>query len=84
MPQRVLVLDASAFIAGFDPLSFAEVQYSVPEVGRELLLNSLPRLRFTTAADSGKLTVKVPSSQYLRRVKEASKRVGDVLFLIFS
>lgn len=81
LPQKVLVLDASAFIAGFDPLSFAEVQYSVPEVGRELLSNSLPRLRFTTAVDSGKLKVKVPSSQFLGRVKEASKRVGDVLFL---
>jgi rRNA maturation endonuclease Nob1 len=81
LPQRVLILDASAFIAGFDPLSFAEAQYTVPEVGRELLSNSLPKLRFTTAVDSGRLQVKVPKSEYFGRVKEASKKVGDVLFL---
>lgn len=79
--QKVLVLDASAFIAGFDPLSVGETQYSVPEVGRELLLNSLPRLRFTTAVDSGRLKIRVPAKEFLGRVKEASRKVGDVLFL---
>ena len=81
MSQRVLVLDTSAFIAGFDPLSFGEAQYSVPEVGLELLPDTLPSLRFNTAVDSGRLNVKVPESKYLRRVEEASKKVGDVLFL---
>ena len=79
--ERVLVLDASAFIAGFDPLSVDEEQYSVPEVGRELASNSLPWVRFNTAVDGGRLKVEVPASHSLRRVREASKRVGDVLFL---
>ena len=79
--ERVLVLDASAFIAGFDPLSVGEEQYSVPEVRRELVSNSLPWIRFTTAVDGGRLKVEVPGSRALRGVREASKRVGDVLFL---
>ncbi|UCC33476.1 MAG: ribonuclease VapC [Candidatus Bathyarchaeota archaeon] len=79
--QKVLVLDTSAFIAGFDSLSVGEAQYTVPEVGRELLLNSLPRLRFTTAVDSGRLKIKIPAEDSLERVKEASRKVGDVLFL---
>ncbi len=79
--ERVLVLDASAFIAGFDPLSVDEEQYSVPEVGRELVSNSLPWVRFNTARDSRRLKVQKTTIQSLRRVKEASKRVGDVLFL---
>ena len=79
--KRVLVLDTSAFIAGFDPLSVAEEQYSVPEVRRELVSNSLPWVRFETAVDSRRLKVEVPTSRSLREVKEASKRVGDVLFL---
>lgn len=79
--ERVLVLDASALIAGFDPSSVAEEQYSVPEVGRELVSNSLPWVRFNTAVDGGRLKVEVPASGALRRVREASKSVGDVRFL---
>jgi len=78
---RVLVLDASALIAGFDPLSVAEEQYSVPEVRRELVSDSLPWVRFNTAVDGGRLKVAVPSRPSLGRVREASKRVGDVRFL---
>ena len=79
--ERVLVLDASALIAGFDPLSVAEEQYSVPEVGRELVSDSLPWVRFNAAVDGGRLKVVVPASRSLGRVREASKRVGDVRFL---
>ena len=79
--ERVLVLDASALIAGFDPLSVDDMQYSVPEVRRELVSNSLPWVRFNTAVEGGRLKVGVPTDRSLRRVREASKRVGDVLFL---
>lgn len=79
--ERILVLDASALIAGFNPLSVVQEQYSVPEVRHELVSNSLPWVRFNTAVDGGRLKVRVPTSRSLRRVREASKRVGDVLFL---
>jgi len=79
--KRIIVLDTCAFIAGFDPLSVDEEQYSVPMVKNELFSNSLPWVRFNTAVDSGKLKVRTPSASFLDRVKEASKTVGDVLFL---
>jgi len=79
--RRAIVLDTSAFIAGFDPLSVADVVYSVPSVERELASNSLPWTRFKTAIESGKLRLKAPSRTFLERVKESSKTVGDVLFL---
>jgi UPF0271 protein len=74
-------LDASAFIAGFDPLSVDDRQYSVPMVRRELFTNSMPSVRFNTAVEGGRLRVKMPSTHFLKRIEEASKKVGDVLFL---
>jgi len=79
--KRAIVLDTSAFIAGFDPFSVADEVCSVPSVERELASNSLPWTRFKTAIESGKLRVKTPSRIFLERVKESSKTVGDVLFL---
>jgi UPF0271 protein len=79
--RRVIVLDTSAFIAGFDPLSVADQVYSVPSVERELVSSSLPWTRFKTAIEIGKLRVKTPTQKFLQRVKESSKTVGDVLFL---
>ncbi len=81
MKKRIIVLDTCAFIAGFDPFSVEEEQYSVPTVKNELFSNSLPWVRFNTAVESGKLKVRTPSASFLDRVKEASKTVGDVLFL---
>jgi len=79
--NRVIVLDTSAFIAGFDPLSVTEDVFSVPAVERELAVNSLPWTRFKTAIESGKLRLKAPSHTFLEKIKESSKTVGDVLFL---
>jgi UPF0271 protein len=79
--KRVIVLDTSAFIVGFDPSSVDEEQYSVPMVRKELISNSLPWVRFNTARESGRLRVKTPNTRFLKRVKEASKTVGDMRFL---
>lgn len=79
--RRVIVLDTSAFIAGFEPLSVVDEVYSVPSVERELASNSLPWTRFKTAIESGKLRVNAPSRTFLKRVKESSKSVGDMLAL---
>ena len=78
---KALILDASAFIAGFDPLSVAEEQYSVPGVRRELVSNSLPWVRFKTAVEGGRLKVEAPTSRSLGIVKEASRTVGDARLL---
>ncbi|MDH5438876.1 MAG: hypothetical protein OEX76_08280 [Candidatus Bathyarchaeota archaeon] len=74
-------MDTSAFIAGFDPFSVDEEQYSVPMVRGELASNSLPWVRFNTAIESGRLRVRTPNTRFFNRVKEASKTVGDLRFL---
>ena len=81
MKKRIVVLDTCAFIAGFDPFSVDEEQYSVPMVKNELFSNSLAWVRFNTAVESGKVTVRTPTASFLDRIKEVSKTVGDVLFL---
>ena len=75
------MLDTSAFIAGFNPLSVRGRQYSVPNVRRELAPSSMPMMRFSAAVENRRLRVKSPKSSFLRRIKEASHKVGDVLYL---
>jgi UPF0271 protein len=79
--ERVVILDTSAFIAGFDPLTIQDEQYSVPLVKDELVSNSLPWTRLSTAVGSAKLKIKQPSVEFVEMVREASKKVGDVLSL---
>jgi UPF0271 protein len=76
-----VVLDTSAFIAGFDPLSIVDDVYSVGAVEVELASGSLPWVRFKTAVENGKLKLKAPKAEFLDRVKESSRDVGDMLFL---
>jgi len=77
----VLVLDTSAFIAGFDALSITDRVYTVHAVGQELISNSMIYTRFKTAVESGKLQMRTPSSVFLSMVHTSSRTVGDVLFL---
>ena len=79
--ERIIVLDTSAFIAGFDPLTIQNEQYSVPLVKDELVSNSLAWTRLTTAVGSAKLKIKQPSAEFVDKVREASKKVGDILSL---
>jgi UPF0271 protein len=74
-------LDTSAFIAGFDPLSAGEKQYSVPMVRKELASKSMPWVRFKAAVENRKLRVRKPKFPFLKKVKEASESVGDVRYL---
>lgn len=74
-------MDTLAFIAGYDPLSISDEQYSVPTVKEELIADSLPWVRFNAAVESGKLKVRMPEESSISRVKESSRTVGDVLYL---
>ncbi len=81
MNRRVIVLDTSAFIAGFDPLAVTERQYTVPEVRRELAAGSMPWMRFNAAVENGKLIVRKPKDSFLQEILEASRKVGDMRYL---
>ena len=79
--MKVIVLDTSAFIAGFDPLTVPEKQYTVPEVNKEIIAGSMTWMRFNAAVESGKLTVKTPKSSFFQEIQEASKKAGDMRYL---
>ena len=76
-----MVLDTSAFLAGFDPFSVSEDQTTAPKVKEELINSSMPWVRFKTAVENGKLKVKAPSEDFLNRVTASANSVGDSFFL---
>jgi UPF0271 protein len=79
--RRVAVLDTSAFIAGFDPLSITEEQYTVPMVKDEITGNSMSEVRLKAAVENGKLKIKMPCQTFLEQARASATLVGDTFFL---
>lgn len=79
--RRVIVLDASAFVAGFDPFSISEEQYTVPLVIEELKGNAFTKVRLNMAIENGKLTIKKPEKMFLDKARASATIVGDKIFL---
>jgi UPF0271 protein len=75
--KRVFVLDTSAFLAGFDPFSSGAEQVTVPKVEEEILRNSMIKMRFETAVESGKVKVKTPTQEFSNSAKTSANKVGD-------
>ena len=75
--KRVIVLDTSAFLAGFDPFSSGAEQVTVPKVEEEILRNSMIKMRFETAVESGKVKVKTPTQEFSNSAKTSASKVGD-------
>jgi UPF0271 protein len=75
--KRVVVLDTSAFVAGFDPFSLSTLQMTVPKVEEEIRRNSMMKMRFEMAIESGKLEVKEPKHEALVEAKNSANKVGD-------
>jgi len=68
-------------VAGYDPFSIGEEQYTVPMVKQEIIESSMPWVRFKTAIESEKLRIKKPTEQSLHRAKTSAIMVGDAFFL---
>ena len=79
--RKVIVLDTSALVAGFDPFSIGEEQYTVPAVKDEIAGSSISSFRFNTAEENGKIKVEIPSEEFLKKAKNAASEVGDAYFL---
>ena len=79
--REVMVLDTSAFVAGFDPFSLGIEQETVPLVEEEIRRNNMICTRFKTAIENGKLKVKAPSEEFLSKAKAASSKAGDSYLL---
>jgi UPF0271 protein len=76
-----LVLDTSAFVAGFDPFSISEAQVTTPKVEEEIKAKNMTTLRFKTAVESERLKIMTPSQEFLQKVKTSAASVGDSFFL---
>ena len=75
--KRAIVLDTSAFVAGFDPFSLNGEQVTVPKVEEEIKRNSMIKMRFETAIESGKLKVEAPTREFSNAAKTSASKVGD-------
>ncbi len=73
----ILVLDASAFFAGLEPLALQRRAYTVPEVVEELK-EEYRRLKVKLAQEQRLLEVRPPAEKYIRLVRDAAARTGDV------
>lgn len=74
-------MDTSAFVAGLDPFSINEEQYTVPAVKDEVARSSMAWVRFKTAVERGRLKVKMPESTFLDKIKASAATVGDSFLL---
>lgn len=74
-------MDTSAFVAGFDPFSISEEQYTVPAVKKEISGRSMAWVRFKTAVENGKLKVRFPKKNFMDKAKASATLVGDSFFL---
>jgi UPF0271 protein len=80
MRKKTLVLDTSAFIAGYEPAGDNVELYTVPEVLEELR-DPMARLRAQAALDSGKLRAKNPEKRFTEEVVRAAEETGDLTSL---
>jgi len=79
--KPIMVLDTSAFLAGYDPFSRSEEQVTVPKVREEIRKNSLKWMRFEIAIEAGKLKVKAPQEKFFNKAKTSATNVGDSYLL---
>ena len=79
--ERVVVLDTSAFLAGFDPFSLGVDLVTVPKVEAEIQRKSIVKTRFSMAIESGRLKVKAPSQEAIISVQASANKVGDTFKL---
>jgi UPF0271 protein len=78
MSEKVLVLDSSAFIMGYDPFSIKQKQFTTPAIGGELRIENVIWLRFTMACETGTLELLSPSPNAMKAVKERARSTGDL------
>lgn len=77
MTKRI-VLDTSAMIAGYDPLSVNHSQVTVPLVMDELRLDTTTWLRITAAEECGRLRIIEPEASFMDKVRQHSTEMGDI------
>jgi endoribonuclease Nob1 len=76
--RRIVVLDTSAFVAGFDPFASTDEQVTVPKVEEEIGRNSMVKMRLEMAIESGKVKVKAPTQEAFAELEDSATKAGDI------
>jgi rRNA maturation endonuclease Nob1 len=74
---RVLLLDTSAFIMGYETTDVEAEHYTVPLVQEELREGDLAELRFDSAVRRGRLKVVTPNPENLSEVRAVILEMGE-------
>ena len=74
---RVLLLDTSAFMMGYEATDVKAEHYTVPSVREELREGDLTKLRFDSAVRRGRLKVVTPDPEYLSEVRSVTLEMGE-------
>jgi len=74
---EVMVLDTSAFIAGYGAPGSGEALYTVPAVKEEVREGGLQRFRLENAESTGVLTVLEPGENVRKEVKRVLAEMGE-------
>ena len=75
--KETLVLDTSAFIAGYGAPGSGEDLYTVPAVKEEVREGGLHRIRLENAVLTGKLVILEPGDEYVDEVQRVLKDMGE-------
>lgn len=75
--EKVLVLDTSAFIAGYGAPGSGEALYTVPAVKGEVREGGLQRFRLENAEKMGVLTIIDPGEKYRSEVQRVLTEMGE-------
>jgi UPF0271 protein len=76
MSKGLIVLDASALIAGYEPENSKGKHYTVPEVVQELR-DETTLIRVQAAVDSGRLIVETPRAEVKEQVMKIARETGE-------
>ena len=78
MKNIVYILDASAFINGYEPTG--NLNYTVSDISYEIKALEV-QLRFNQAIDENRLSIRNPSTEYVEDLENIIKKSGDTLRL---
>lgn len=79
--RRIVVIDTTALIAGYNPLTTDFEHYTVPEVLEELAPESTIWLRFNAALEANRIKLKMPTPKFVKLIDVRSNKTGDYLVL---
>lgn len=78
MKNTINILDASAFINGYEPKG--NLNYTVSDISYEIKTLEV-QLRFNQAIDENRLSIRNPSTKYIEKLENTIKKSGDTLRL---